>query len=53
MTRGCGADYENRIVAGRHPPVGRRVRWKNAWLDRGWPQMIFDKQVGDTRLFAV
>src|ERR1700682_1744817 len=21
MTRGCGADYENRIVAGRHPRV--------------------------------
>ena|SRR2546427_5240580 len=23
MTRDCGADYENRIVAGRHPRVGR------------------------------
>jgi hypothetical protein len=30
-----------------------QVRYKNARFDSGWPQMIFDKHVGDTRLFAV
>jgi hypothetical protein len=30
-----------------------RMRSKNACLDSGWPQMIFDKHVGDTWLFAV
>src|SRR5215469_3098361 len=28
------------------------VRRKNASLHCGWPQMIFDKHVGNTRLFA-
>ena len=30
-------------------PVGR----ENASLHCGWPQMVFDEHVGDTRLFAV
>jgi len=34
------------------PTVIVRVRRKSACLDRSWPQMIFDKPVGDTRLFA-
>ena len=29
----------------------REVR--SACFDCGWPQMIFDKHVGDTRLFAI
>jgi hypothetical protein len=29
------------------------VRREDAGLHRSWPQMIFDKHIGDTPLFAV
>ena len=52
--RDCGADCENRIVVGRHrrAVLGGPGAMKERLPPCSWPQMIFDKHVGNTRLFA-
>jgi hypothetical protein len=54
MLRDCGADYENRIAVVIIDQLSSDVpvRRENASLHGSWPQVIFDKHVGSTRLFA-